>query len=69
MKTKNNDRIENEVDFIDAPAYNNSLKTLMEAYPDGVPDTVICKVMHMTTETLDMTYKKAIKKLKTAMGE
>ncbi len=69
MKHKFDGRIENEVDFIDAPAYNNSLRALMEAYPDGVPDTIICKVMHMSPETLENTYKKALNKLKNSMGE
>lgn len=69
MKYIHEDRIQNEVDFIDAPKYNNSLKTLMEEYPDGVPDKVICKVLHISPETLDGIYKRALKKLKTAMGE
>lgn len=69
MKYKHEDRIENEVDFVDAPLYNNSMKALLEEYPDGVPDTVICKVMHITPEKLDTIYKRALKKLKIAMGE
>lgn len=69
MKYKYDEKIENEVDFIDAPMYNNSMKTLLEEYPDGVPDTVMCKILHMTPEKLETIYKKAIKKLKIYMGE
>lgn len=71
MKQQDKDKIskiQNDVDFIDFPKYNNSMKELLGHYPNGVPDTVICKALHITPETLDKTYKTAMRKLKKSFG-
>jgi hypothetical protein len=61
-------RIQNDVDYIDFPKYDNSIKQLVEDYPDGVPDTIICKAMHITPETLEKLHKSAIRKLQKSFG-
>jgi hypothetical protein len=62
-------RIDTDEDFIVAPGYNNSISKLIENYPNGVPDYIICRVLKITPDKLKETYKRAILKLKEALGE
>jgi hypothetical protein len=61
-------RIINEMDYIHSPKYGNSLKRFMDHYPDGAPDSVICKALGITQQQLDDIYKTGILKLKEGMG-
>ena len=61
-------RLETDEDFIVSPKYENSIRKILEDYPDGVPPSVICKVMCITPEQLESIYKSALKKLKTCVG-
>lgn len=65
MKESERDsRIETEEDFVVSKKHNNSLSRLLEDYPDGVPDKVICKVLQITPDDLKRHYKCAIMNLK-----
>lgn len=61
-------KIANDPDFINSPKYNNSLASFIEEHPEGVSDSVICKVLCITPEELLCIYKCAILKLRTAYG-
>ena len=50
-------RIDTDADFIVSKKYNNSLSTLLQDYPDGVPDRVICKVLQLSLEDFKKHYK------------
>lgn len=55
-------------DFIDYPKFKNSLKKLIDKYPDGVENETIAKVLNMTEEEVEETYQSAIKKLQAKLG-
>lgn len=55
-------------DFIDYPKFKNSLKKLVDKYPDGVDNETIAKVLDMTEEEVEETYQSAIKKLQARLG-
>lgn len=63
------DKIKEDSDFIDSPKFNNSLAELLHKYPDGAPDGLICKVLHLDTKQLDRLYKSAILKLRSYLGK
>lgn len=62
-------RLDNDEDFIVSQKYENSLKKILEDYPDGVPPSVICKVMCITPEQLDTIMKSAMSKLRSRLVE
>ena len=55
-------------DFIDYPKFKNSLKKLIDKYPDGIDNETIAKVLDMTEEEVEQTYQSAIKKLQARLG-
>ncbi len=69
MKKNRDIRIDSDPDFIVSPKYNNSLQELLDANPDGVPDSIIAKVLRMSQEEIDKTYKSAIMKLKGVLDD
>ena len=56
-------RISEEEDFIDYPKFKNSVKKLIEKYPDGVNEETIAKVLLMSEEEVNEIYLRSIKKL------
>lgn len=68
METEKNNkikhRIENEIDFVNSPRYENSLKKLMEKNPDGITEDKIAKAMLMEEKEVLDTLISAISKLK-----
>lgn len=67
-KTKARDqRIDTDEDFVLSPKHGNSLRKLMDEYPDGVPDSLICKALDLSTSELQVTYERAIVKLRSVM--
>ena len=56
-------RVESDPDFIVSKKDNNSLSILIERYPDGVPDKVICRTLQITPEELQKHYDRAILRL------
>lgn len=55
-------------DFIDYPKFKNSLKKLIDKYPDGVDNETIAKVLDITESEAEGYYQSAIKKLKAKLG-
>lgn len=55
-------------DFIDYPKFKNSLKKLIDKYPDGVDNETIAKVLDITEEEVEQIYQSAIKKLQARLG-
>lgn len=56
-------KIENEVDFIVNPRFDNSLKKTMARYYHGCPEHVIKKALLLNTNEMNFLHKKAIKTL------
>lgn len=54
-------------DFIYCPRLGNSLKKLIEKNPDGIDDERIAKVLLMTEEEVQVTFNKAIEKIKNVL--
>jgi hypothetical protein len=67
MKKPRDQRLDVDKDFILSPKHDNSLNRLLDENPSGVPDSVICKVLDLTPESLQATYDGAILKLQEAM--
>lgn len=62
-------RIFEEVDFVYCPRLGNSLKKLIEKYPDGIDDDRIQKVLLLSSRELEEIYQSAIEKLRKAFKE
>lgn len=61
-------KIKEEEDYIDYPKFKNSIKKLIDKYPDGVDKEVIAKVLMMSEDEVAATYKSAIAKLQKSLG-
>lgn len=57
-------KIAEDMDFIYCPRLGNSLKQLIDRYPEGIDDERIQKVLLLSPKELGEIYKSAIKKLK-----
>jgi len=57
-------KIAEEEDFIDYPKFKNSLKNLIDKYPNGVENDVIAKVLMLKQEEVEKIYQKSIEKIK-----
>ena len=68
MTEEKKKRINTEEDFIDYPKFKNSVKKLIEKYPDGVDDETIAKVLLMTEEEVNEIYLDSIEKIKNKLG-
>lgn len=62
-------KIMEEEDFIYCPRLGNSLRKLIEKYPDGVDDGRIQKILLLSEKELKNTYESAIKKLRDAFKD
>lgn len=60
--------IEEHEDFIVAPKFDNSLRTLLrntyKDFPDGIPDSRIAKFLMMTPEEVEKEFQSAITKIR-----
>jgi len=54
-------------DFINIKRYDFSLKKLLQSYPDGVPEELICRALDMTPKEAHDTYLRCVAKLKSSM--
>lgn len=61
--TDQTSKINSDRDYIHSKKHGNSMRTLIEEYPHGVPDRTICKVLKITPEGLQSLYKSAIMKI------
>jgi hypothetical protein len=57
-------KIQYEEDFVDCIRFKNSLNKILEKYPDGVSDDIICKVLDISQNELDNLFQDAIVQLK-----
>lgn len=57
-------KILEEEDFIDYPKFKNSIKKLIEKYPEGVEDEVISKILHLPKEEVKEKYQISIEKIR-----
>ena len=57
-------KINEDEDYIDYPKFKNSVKKLIEKYPDGVSDETIAKVLLMSEEEVNEIYLSSIEKIK-----
>lgn len=57
-------RLVTEEDFVFAPRYQNSVKVLIEKYPDGVPDRIIAQALQIDVSEVTEAFDRAIAKIK-----
>lgn len=69
MKKTRNSKIDEDIDYIDSPKHDFSLKKMLLSNPNGVSDKVIAKVLKLKTEDIERLYAHAIIKLRKALGE
>lgn len=62
------DLIHNEDTFVNSKRYGYSIDAVMERYPDGAPDNVICSLLELDSDQLDGLHAGIISKLRTLMG-
>lgn len=53
-------KILKQEDFIDYPKFKNSIKKLIEKYPNGVDEETICKVLNISKEEYQKEWKTLI---------
>ena len=68
-ESKKDPRISSDADFVLSKKHEYSLTRLMQDYPDGVPDRIICKVLQITPEELQNHYRCAIINLKKSISD
>jgi len=56
-------KIKDDPDFIWNARFENSLKKLLERYPEGAPTKTIAQSLLMTEKEVEETYKSIAKKL------
>ncbi len=56
--------IETDSDWIAIKRFDNSLKKLLERYPEGVPTRIICQALAMDEEQVEKLYQSVLEKLK-----
>jgi len=57
-------KIENDPDYIYNPKMGNSLKKMVDRYPDGIEDEKIAKVLCMDIEEMNNIYESILVKLR-----
>ena len=57
-------RLVTEEDFVFAPRYQNSVKVLVEKYPDGVPDRIIAQALQIDVSEVAEAFARAVEKIK-----
>lgn len=66
-ETNSKDQILNNPDYIQSPRYKNSIKSILEAYPEGLDNKTIARILMMSEEELEKTYQEAIKELQKSL--
>ncbi len=62
-----NFRIEADEDFVVAPRFDNSLRKMLQKFPDGVEMKVAAKVLQMTEEQAKAIYDRGISRMRSAL--
>lgn len=60
-------RLEQDPDYILLTRYDNSLKRLLERYPDGAPDRIIGQAIGMSELEVQEAYEAIVRKLRRMM--
>jgi hypothetical protein len=60
-------KIDTDPDFVHAKRFDNSLKILLEKYPEGAPAKVVAQALLLTEEEVEDLYQKAVVKLRRVM--
>ena len=61
-------RIENDEDFVNCPRLENSVKIVIDKYPEGVDNERIAKFLLITEEEVEEIYQSALVKLRKILG-
>ena len=67
-KSELTELIHNVDTFVNSKRYGYSIDAVMERYPDGCPDNIICQLLDLDSDTLDELYAGIIVKLRKYMG-
>lgn len=59
--------LETDIDWIAAKRFDNSLKKLLERYPDGCPDRIIATVLLLEEHEVEERYQRIVRKLRRLM--
>jgi hypothetical protein len=62
------DRINTDEDFINIKRFDYSLESLLERYPDGVPDRIIAQALNVSEGEVSGLYKSVVVRLRKLMG-
>lgn len=57
------EKIEQDIDFIKAKKFNNSIKELRRNHDKPIPDKVIASFLGLTVEEVQSIYKQIVKKI------
>lgn len=57
-------RIQTDPDFVYSKKHDYSLESIINSYPSGVPDRIICRILQITDDDLKKIYNSAIMTLK-----
>ena len=61
--------IQNDEDFVDCPKLKNSLKRVLEKYPEGIDTDLMAKLLLISESDLEDTYQSAVVKLRQQLSK
>lgn len=62
------DLLENDPDWVYSKKFGYSALAAADKYPEGVPDRLICGMLHLTQEELDCLWEEIVSELRSSMG-
>lgn len=69
MNDKNiKERIDTDPDFINIKRFEYSLDKLLDRYPDGVPNRIICQALQLSEQEVEDLYQSVILKLRARLA-
>lgn len=60
--------LHNDYTFVNSKRYGYSIDAVMERYPDGAPDNVICQLLGLDKDEVDARYSAIVSQLRQLMG-
>ncbi len=63
-KARVQEKLNTDPDYIYSKKFSNSLTAIIEKYPDGVPDTIIAKVLKIKPTQFNIVFDRILEKLK-----
>jgi hypothetical protein len=67
VSEKIKEKIENDEDFVHCPKMSNSIKKIVDKYPDGVSNLYIAKVLMISEKEVEAMYENILVKIRTAL--